>query len=212
MRPALVTCGATRNPIDAMRALTANSTGTTGIAIARALAAAGHPTTLLGSPEALLRLGPAAPPLQAAPFGSTRDLEAQMHAWVQAHPAGLVVHAAAVGDYELDGDPTGKIPSGQAQLTLTLRPTPKILDQLLAWSPALTVVSFKAAPPDTAPHALAAIADAQRRRTGSTLVFANALGALDTTATLVDATGATHFPHRADALQALIGRLQALAA
>ena len=211
MRPVLLTCGATRNPLDAMRSITANSTGATGVTLARGLAAAGLPTTVLGSPEALLRLGPTAPPLQAGPFTSTRDLEARMRAWVHAHPAGLVVHAAAVGDYELDGDPSGKIPSGQPTLTLTLRPTPNILNQLAHWSPALTIVSFKAAPPGTPPDALHAIADAQRRRTRSALVFANALGALDTSATLVDATGPIHHPARADALQALLQRLLALA-
>lgn len=202
MRPLLVTAGATRNPIDAMRYLSAHSSGQTGATLA---AAAGAGVTLLGSPEARLR----APGVPGEAYSSTRDLLARMHAWCLRNPSGVVVHAAAVGDYEA-AEASGKIPSGQAELVLTLRPTPKILDQIRGWSPDLRIVSFKAAPPGSGPDDLVRIADAQRRRTDSSLVFANTIGRLAAGVVLVDAHGATHHAERGGATDDLARRVWGL--
>jgi phosphopantothenoylcysteine synthetase/decarboxylase len=171
----LVTCGATRNPVDAMRYLSARSSGTTGIAIARAALAAGHSPWLMGSAEARLR----DPELPGEEYGSTRDLMARMERWVRAHPAGAVVHAAAVGDYEVrDADSGKKTPSGMAEWTLTLHPTPKIADHLRGWGLTGRYVTFKAAGPGTSEAELEGIARRQRERTGCDRVFANVLGQL----------------------------------
>jgi len=202
MRPLLVTAGATRNPVDAMRYLSARSSGVTGTALARQ---AGGAVFLLGSPEARLR----APDLPGETFGSTRDLLERMHAWCSRNPTGVVIHAAAVGDYEVAGA-GGKIPSGQASLTITLSPTPKILDRIRGWSPDLRIVSFKAAPPASDPAALHRIADAQRVRTDSSVVFANTIGRLQAGVVLVDAAGATHHAHREDGLRDLGRRVSQL--
>jgi phosphopantothenoylcysteine decarboxylase/phosphopantothenate--cysteine ligase len=185
-----------------MRYLSAHSSGRTGVAIAQA---APGDVFLLGSPEARLR----GPDVAGETFGSTRDLLARMEGWCRAHPTGVVVHACAVGDYEV-AEAGGKIPSGQAELTLTLRPTPKILDRIRGWSPDLRIVSFKAAPPESTPTDLARIAEAQRARTDSALVFANTIGRLSEGIVLVDADGATHHPTRAAALADLQARIAAL--
>lgn len=202
MRPLLITAGATRNPVDAMRYLSAHSSGRTGVQLAQG---AGGDVFLLGSPEARLR----GPGLAGETFGSTRDLLARMEGWCRAHPDGVVVHASAVGDYEVDGA-AGKIPSGQSELTLRLRPTPKILDRIRGWSLDLRIVSFKAAPPESTPDDLVRIADAQRRRTDSALVFANTIGRLGSGVVLVDAAGATHHETRDAALADLQGRVARL--
>jgi phosphopantothenoylcysteine synthetase/decarboxylase len=202
MRPLLVTAGATRNPVDAMRYLSAYSSGRTGAALALGAGAGVH---LLGNPEALLR----APGVGGEAFGSTRDLLSRMRQWCGAHPRGVVVHAAAVGDYEV-AEAAGKIPSGQAALQLTLRPTPKILDRIRGWSPDLIIVSFKAAPPASTPDDLVRIADAQRTRTDSAMVFANTIGRLQAGLVLVDSHGATHHGTRADATADLARRVAAL--
>lgn len=217
MRPVLVTAGATRNPIDATRYLSAGSTGSTGLQLACALAGGTH---LLASPEAALRHDNAvlrsvvgADQLTVEGYGSTRDLAARMERWVRAHPAGIVVHAAAVGDYEQDADPAApprKIPSGQAALALALRPAPKILDQIRGWSAQATIVSFKAAPPGSTPADLSRIAEAQRRRTDSLLVFANTLGRLEAELVIQDAQGPTRHATRGAALADLAARLAAL--
>src|SRR5688500_18166241 len=122
----LVTCGATRNPIDAMRYLNARSTGETGLMIARALKSRGHRVYVLGSAEAKLR----APDLDVQEYGSTRDLMDKMQAAIRLARHGAVVHSAAVGDYELATPNPGKIPSGKSVWTLELTPTPKIADHV----------------------------------------------------------------------------------
>ncbi len=176
MRDILITAGATRNPIDAMRFISAHSSGRTGAWLAERLCAT-HPVTVLGSPLALTQCGPQ---IQKMSFTSTQDLMEKMKTWVLSHPDGLVIHAAAVGDYGLaEVKADDKIPSGQDELILKLVPTPKILNRLKAWAPDLKLASFKAAAPTVNGNALAAIAAAQGARSGSDLVFANTIGQLD---------------------------------
>ncbi len=176
MRAVLITAGATRNPIDAIRYLSASSSGRTGVWLAEQLAGAAA-VTLLGSPEACLRAEHLSGRIRSQIFGSTRDLMGKMARWITEHPGGVVVHASAVGDYEV-ATSAGKIPSGQASLTLTLQPAPKILAQIRGWSPRVFLVSFKAAPPQTSDADLEQIARNQRLRSGSDLVFANVIGKL----------------------------------
>lgn len=201
MRAVLITCGATRNPIDAIRYLSAGATGGTGIQIARALRERGRDVHVLASLEASLR----APELEAEVYGSTRDLERRMETWCRAHPDGVVVHSAAVGDYEnLHAGEVGKIASGQGELVLRLTPTPKILDQVRGWAPDAFLVSFKAARPGVTSAELEEIARAQALRTGSDLVFANALDHTGTDVLLVSPAATRGFAKRADAVRALI--------
>ena len=209
MRPILITAGATRNPLDAIRYLSAFSSGSTGVGLAGALR--DHDVTLLGSAEACLRAGEG---LRTEEFRSTRDLMARMERWIRAHPAGVVIHAAAVGDYEAipDAARTGpaKIPSGSAELTITLRPTPKIIDHIRRWSPEVQLISFKAASPETSDDRLLEIAQAQRTRTGSALVFANVLGRLQEGVLLLGGDGPIWHATRAAALASLVDAVRRL--
>ena len=184
-----------------MRFVSARSSGRSGIWLADRLPGA-H---LLAGAEARLRAGPR-PDLEE--FASTQDLLERMERWIRANPTAVIVHAAAVGDYAV-ADPSGKIPSGQPELVLRLHPTPKILDRIHGWAPEARIVSFKAAPPNTRREDLVRLADAQRVRTHSEIVFANVLDALDTVA-IVDANGAQHFEERAPALEALLTRIRTL--
>lgn len=205
MRPVLVTAGATRNPVDAIRYLSAHATGRTGGRIAADLVAAGASVHLLASDEAALR-APAGPTVEI--YGSTRDLEARMRAFLLRHPDAVVVHSAAVGDYEVQAE-GGKIPSGQAEILLRLRPAPKILDQLKGWAPGCRVLSFKAAAPETSPAALVDIARRQLERTASDLVFANVIGGLDTSVCLVGRHESTPIADRGAAIATVVARLRA---
>lgn len=209
MKPALVTAGGTRNPIDAIRALSAGSSGSTGVALARGLAPR-FEVRLLGSTEACLRARLADPGLHTREFGSTRDLMAQVEAELRARPGGVLVHSAAVGDYEA-ADTATKLPSGQPELHLRLTPTPKIVDRVREWDPDLFLVSFKAGSPDWDDARLEAVARAQLERTRSDLVFANRLGDLQASCMLLDAAGTTRFAAREAALAALLDRLLARA-
>lgn len=195
----LVTAGATRNPVDAMRVLTARSSGTTGVEVARAVARAGARVHVLGNPEACLR----GADLSTEEYGSTRDLMARMEAWVRAHPDGRLVHASAVGDYEAASVVPTKIPSGQERVVIELVRAPKIADQVRGWGLRGLFVTFKAASPETTDDDLVAIADAQRLRTGSDLVFANVIGRLGSRVAIVGAE-ARWFERRPDAIDALV--------
>lgn len=199
MRDVLITAGATRNPIDAMRFISAHSTGRTGAWLAGALEDT-HSITVLGSPEALAHCPPT---VAQEAYTSTDDLMTKMRTWVDAHPDGLVIHAAAVGDYAVDPI-AGKIASGQDTLTLTLRPTPKILDAIRGWSPSVRIVSFKAAPPETDEASLEAIAAAQGLRTDSVAVFANVIGQLESGVLIWTRDTVQRFEQRAEALASLV--------
>jgi len=210
MRPILVTAGATRNPIDAIRYLTAHSSGRTGSRIATELAGQGLDVTLLASGEAWLRLQAERPKdadrVRVVEYGSTYDLLERMERWILAHPDSVVIHAAAVGDYAASDRATTKIPSGQAELLLRLRPTPKILDRIRGWAPDCWLCSFKAAAPQTGEPELEQIARAQLQRTGSDLVFANVIGDLQSLVLLVGEQRTDRHTDRAAALQELVRR------
>ena len=196
----LITAGATRNPIDAIRYLSAHASGRTGASIAHHLHTQGLPVHLLGSAEAVLRLQD--PFIPREEYDSTRDLLQRLRAHVAAHPSTGVVHSAAVGDYEA-APSADKIPSGRASLTLTLQPTPKILDALRGWGLTGPLVSFKAAAPGTSHEALVSIARAQLRRTGSDRVFANVIGRTRSDVFFVSETTAECFTSRSEGISAL---------
>ena len=140
-------------------------------------------------------------------FSSTQDLHDKMKQWVLKNPQCIIVHSAAVGDYEAIPQ-SGKIPSGQKELHIKLRPTIKILDCIYHWSQEARTVSFKAAPPNTNPTELTSIARKQLTRTNSKMVFANILTQTGTDVQLVFAHTLKAFAHRKDALQALLTWIQ----
>jgi phosphopantothenoylcysteine decarboxylase/phosphopantothenate--cysteine ligase len=183
-----------------MRFISAHSSGRTGTSIATALLSAGANVTILGSPEATLR-APTASTTEL--FASTRDLMEKMQLWLEDHPNALVIHAAAVGDYEAKPQ-IGKIPSGSSELVLHLQPTPKILDQIRDWAPGCFLVSFKAAAPATTLDALNEIASAQLKRSNSDLVFGNIIGALSEAVILVSSDKSRNFPSREAGMNALL--------
>jgi phosphopantothenoylcysteine decarboxylase/phosphopantothenate--cysteine ligase len=137
----LLTAGATREPIDAVRFLSNISTGATGTAIAEHLAAAGHEVTLLHG-EGAFRCTAAG--ITCGAFGSTEQLGARLESALGQGTFDVVIHAAAVADYRPEATHPGKLSSHAAALTLRLVPTPKLLPRLKSWSPKpLRVLGFK---------------------------------------------------------------------
>lgn len=199
----LITAGATRNPIDSMRCITANSSGQTGTYIAHHLVAHGMDCTLMGSNLALLQ--PNCPD-KTIEFTSTRDLLTKMKSWILEHPHGIIVHAAAVGDFEVPATNKGKIASG-GSITLDLQPTPKIVDEIKIWSEHARLVSFKAAAPNSTQEQLQSIALKQLKRTKSDLIFANVLDNLNNNILLLSESQSTWFEKRSDGINALINAI-----
>ena len=155
----LVTAGATREPLDAVRFLSNVSTGSTGAALADALAAHDHRVTLLRGESVV-------PPRSACEvevFTSTEDLRGRLQRRLEGGAFDAVIMCAAVADYRPDFAVNGKISSEAAELTLRLVRNPKILPQLKSFSPRpLVVVGFK----------LTVGADAAAGRTAVTAQFA----------------------------------------
>jgi len=145
----LVTSGGTEEPVDGVRSLGNFSSGRTGALIADTLAALGHEVTLL-------RGGRSARPAfvqDVRAYTAFSDLQAALRTMLAEERFDAVVHAAAVGDYAVDGVSVdgaaaavgrGKIESGR-EVRIHLRPTPKLVDHLKGWSanPDLKVVAFK---------------------------------------------------------------------
>ena len=201
--PILITAGATRNFIDSMRCITANASGKTGAWLAYQL----PNTTLIGSPSAKLHLKLFSQnqetPSNFIEFSSTTDLHDKMKIWVLQNPQSIIIHSAAVGDYQA-APQNNKIPSGQKELTIALQPTIKILDRIKQWSSQTCVVSFKAAGPNTTPQQLTKIAQAQLHRSSSSLVFANILTQTHREVQLVHRDQVQHFSSRDNALNELL--------
>jgi phosphopantothenoylcysteine synthetase/decarboxylase len=158
---------------------------------------------VLGSPEACLRLEDS---VTKEEFGSTRDLMTRMAEWVGKNPSGIIIHAAAVGDYETEPK-QGKIPSGKGELTITLKRAPKIIDHIKRWAPDARLIGFKAAGPNTSAEQLVGIAKKLLERVDADYVFGNVIGSLETTSTIVDKWGAETFENRRDALRSLCAKV-----
>jgi len=162
----LVTAGGTREPLDAVRALTNRSSGKMGFAVAREAARRGATTVLVAGPSPL-----------PTPAGVRRvDVETalEMRDAVQAElpAATVVVMAAAVSDFRPARAEAGKIkkeelPEG-AGMTLALVRNPDILAEVAASREGRTVVGFAAEAGDP-------VAAARRKleRKGCDLMVAN---------------------------------------
>lgn len=145
----LITAGGTREPIDSVRYIGNLSTGRTACLLAEALGRKGHQVTWLGAEHAIRPQAVG----RVETYVTFAQLAAQLQRLLSSHAFDLVIHAAAVGDFavdrvELDGATVAaagaKIPS-DAPLALHLKPNPKLLDRLHAWStnPDIQVIGFK---------------------------------------------------------------------
>ncbi|ELY51030.1 bifunctional phosphopantothenoylcysteine decarboxylase/phosphopantothenate--cysteine ligase CoaBC [Natronococcus jeotgali] len=145
-RRVVVTSGATSEAIDPVRVLTNRSSGKTGRAVAEACAARGADVTLVHGvvgPHALEAGGGS--DWESLPGIDVRRVESasEMLAATEAacEDADALVSVAAIGDYTLESSPE-KIRSGR-ELTLELEPTPKLIDEIRADRPDLSIVGFK---------------------------------------------------------------------
>ncbi len=210
MRPILLTGGAPRLPVDAVRHLIANATGDTAVALATAVRERRLKCDLLLGVDASTKV-------QATRYRSREELEQGLRTWIELHPDGVVVMAAAVNDYVphqvevvVDGTtipvPFGhKVPSRAQEFVIRCKPATKLVDQLRGWGLTGPLVAFKHEAADTVIPA----AQSLRVRVGASLVVANSLdGAVQA---LVDAVRVQQFPHRPAMLEALGERLVQLA-
>jgi hypothetical protein len=210
MRRVLVTGGAPRVAIDAVRFLRARSGGGTAIRLVDRLRGLEVAADLCLSDDVPDRSA-------ALRYADRAGLDAQVRTWVRQHPHGVVVMAAAVNDWQLDrvdvvidgaerpvrGDE--KASSRADGLVVRLAPAPKLIDALRGWGLLGPIVGFKY---EAAATVLAAAA-ALRERTGAALVVANSL--CGSVQALVDAQGAMPCADRKALEDQLAQRVAALA-
>ena len=146
----LITAGGTREAIDSVRYIGNMSSGRTSSCLADELTDAGHHVSWLGAEIAVAPMRSCA----IERFYSFDDLSRQLQRLLAASEFDVVIHAAAVSDFSVDsvltpnGDPlesqSGKL-SSNSELLIRLKPNPKLLGRIRAWSknPQVRVIGFK---------------------------------------------------------------------
>jgi phosphopantothenoylcysteine decarboxylase/phosphopantothenate--cysteine ligase len=136
----LVTAGASREPIDAVRFLSNIGTGATGAAVADGLAARGHRIALLRGQGSVAPVAVT----DSEIFSSAEDLRARLSRRLAAGEFEAVVMTAAVADYRPQQERAGKMSSDSEILSLRLVRNPKLLPALKSLSRRpLIVTGFK---------------------------------------------------------------------
>ncbi len=134
----LITAGGTQEPIDSVRYIGNLSTGRTAASLCDALTRTGHEVLWLGAESAHR---PSLPCAQST-YVSFTDLQSSLQEILSSRAFDAVIHAAAVSDYSVDRIEQGDevIDAGNAKLSsdgeisLRLKPNPKLLDRLRGWS------------------------------------------------------------------------------
>jgi phosphopantothenoylcysteine decarboxylase / phosphopantothenate---cysteine ligase len=192
-RSVVVIGGASREPLDAVRSLTNESSGASAIALANQAYYRGANVTLwLGALEV-----PVPSFLTASRWGSVEDLlgmARQQRELLAA--ADAVIVPAALSDYTVERRP-GKISSREhATLSLTLRRAPKVLPELRSLAPRPTrLVAFKLLAGE-GPERLASEGQRLREESGADWVVANdaaTMGSPTTEALVLDSKGDRHW-------------------
>lgn len=140
----IVTIGPTQEPLDAMRLISNRSTGELGTLLSETLAAGGHQVIALRGTGATASSTPLGHnKIRVIPFTTTEDLRQALQKLSRETPIHAVYHAAAVSDFYLPDAGTGKIPTKEGALTLTLEPTPKLLPNMRSWFPGARITGWK---------------------------------------------------------------------
>jgi phosphopantothenate---cysteine ligase (CTP) len=214
----LVTAGNTQTPIDRVRCITNIFTGRTGARLALEGHRRGHRVTLLTShPEVVRDLAPDFRPddrWRVSGYRTFDDLAGLMEQEVPGGGYDLLIHAAAISDYELAGvhvaeegttfdaatgqwtgdarlrdAAAGKVRSHYPELWLRLTPTPKLADRVRQpWGFRGTFVKFKLEVGATEEQ-LREIAHRSRAQSDADLLVANTLEGKDAVAFIADRAG-----------------------
>lgn len=190
----LVTAGNTQTPIDKVRCLTNIFTGRTGARIAIEAVRRGHTVKLFTSqPEPVAQLGgwvflpQSDRPIEIETFRTFDDLSRLLENTIPEENFDVIIHAAAVSDYALEGVfakddkgklidvSAGKVKSHHAELWLKLVPTPKLVDRIRGeWGFKGVLVKFKLEV-GVSDNQLLDVAEKSRVQSGADLMVANTL-------------------------------------
>jgi phosphopantothenoylcysteine synthetase/decarboxylase len=241
----LVTSGNTIVPIDHVRCLTNVFSGRTGAQIAFQAHERRHRVTLLASnPDVVEELvGKAQPPADrwsVLPYKTFTDLHILMQGALQSGRFEVLIHSAAVSDYEaagvfapaahtrfspednrwdntvgecpaLEDRSAGKIKSDEPELWLRLVRTPKLVDLVRSkWKFGGLLVKFKLEV-GVEKEALLSIAESSRRRSAADLMVANTLEGMSSWAMFGPLDGQYERVTRSELAPRLLDAVEALA-
>jgi len=140
-RKVLVTAGPTLEYIDPIRVITNKSSGKMGVAIVEEALSRGAEVTLLYGP------GTAIPPGEAKIISveTSQEMYEAVISELKSKKYDVVIAAAAVADWTPEKKYELKVPTSiTTELTVKLKPTPKIIDVVKKVSPNTFLVAFRA--------------------------------------------------------------------
>jgi len=137
----LVTAGSTWAKIDDVRIITNRFTGKTGLHLAQGLRRKGHSVTLLVNPHCLDKIKG----LKIIPYHYFEEFRREATKTIKKQHYDVIIHNAAVSDYELAKPFKGKISSGRPK-SLKLIPTEKIIKRIRSLAPESILIQFKLEP------------------------------------------------------------------
>jgi phosphopantothenoylcysteine decarboxylase/phosphopantothenate--cysteine ligase len=140
-RKVLVTAGPTLEYIDPVRVITNKSSGRMGVAVAEEALSRGAEVTLVYG------LGTAIPPgkVKKIPVETSQEMYEAVVSELKSKKYDIALAVAAVADWAPEGRYEYKVPtSTTAELTVKLKPTPKIIDAVKKISPDTFLVAFRA--------------------------------------------------------------------
>jgi len=140
-RKVIVTAGPTLEYIDPVRVITNKSSGKMGVAVAEEALSRGAEVTLVYGP------GTTIPPMEAKkiPVETSQEMYEAVVSELKSKKYDIAIAVAAVADWAPEGRYEYKVPtSTKAELTVKLKPTPKIIDTIKKVSPDTFLVAFRA--------------------------------------------------------------------
>jgi len=140
-RKVLVTAGPTLEYIDPVRVMTNKSSGKMGVAIVEEALSRGAEVTLVYGP------GTAIPPMGAKIVSAetSQEMYEAVVSELKSKKYDVVIAVAAVTDWAPEKKYEYKVPTSiETELTVKMRPTPKIIDSVKKVSPDTFLVAFRA--------------------------------------------------------------------
>lgn len=135
----LITAGPTMEPIDTVRVITNQSSGKTGILLAKEMISAGAKVTLVYGPGT----EPAPKGARIIPVKTVQEMFDAVKKEMKVRKFDVVILSAAPADYTTTPSKT-KIKSDKASLTIKLQRAPKIIDSIKKMQKDVFLVGFKA--------------------------------------------------------------------
>lgn len=204
-RRVLVTAGPTWVAVDGVRVITTVFTGETGLAIARHLRSLGAEVDLWMGPGRARVSAQDRSEISITDFRFYDDL-ARLVKEENVSRYDAIIHSAAVADYK-PVPAIGKIGSGQDELTITLKPTEKLVDILRQRAPQAVLVKFKLEL-GLSTQELLSVASESRAQSEAEFIVANLYEEMSATghhAHLIDASGAVETVTNKKELCELVG-------